>query len=196
MKLIYKLLTISLLMVVITACTETDNMEGSKESFEMIGKEREDGWWGAFGEFYRVKNADDLGEYQTGPLNIVIEQVQLLKGHFNANEYTSEETEYKYANFLMNMHLEGEIGDGIEFDHHYPKLRINEEEQLINVDELFSSIFYSDNLRGASEMLISVSFELGEVSLEDIEKVTFIVQSPDYEGEPMGEDLEVEVTFE
>ncbi|MCK0470378.1 hypothetical protein [Halalkalibacter sp. APA_J-10(15)] len=196
MKLIYKLLAISLLMIVITACAETDDMEGTTESFEMIGEGRENGWWGEWGEFYRVENADDLGEYQTGPLNVVIEEVQLLKGHFDANEYTSEETEYKYANFLMKMDLEGEIGDGIEFDHHYPKLRINEEEPLINMDELFSSALYSYNLRGASDTLISVSFELGDVSLEDIEKVTFIVHSPEYEGEPMSEDLEVDVSFE
>ncbi|WP_200416651.1 hypothetical protein [Virgibacillus salexigens] len=190
-------LVIFLMSIILIGCSNEDSDEsksGEQSNSTLIKNHKfnlEDK-----GTFYRHSKVNNIGKYETGPVSITLESAEIVSGKYN-EKYDYEDVNpegEKMINFQARFELTQEIED-ITFNQEYMHLLLDSEEMSEQPLELRSSAIDIPIIRNYNNTR-QITFAIKETNLQDIEKATLIIDSPvDSSGEPLGEDLEIEVDF-
>ncbi|MBN8236541.1 hypothetical protein JF544_14855 [Halobacillus kuroshimensis] len=146
------------------------------------------------GTFEMVDLTRDLGTYKSGPLTIQISDVSLVSGTYTdetvIQNIGKEDVEYVSIGTKIST-----TSEDISLTREHLSLTTSTGEEIVSPNE-----FMSDNLNkevlGENELIRVFTFFLEDSSVKDIDGLTLHIQSPlNSEGEPLGEDLDVEVNF-
>ncbi|MFS0751729.1 hypothetical protein [Oceanobacillus sp. 1P07AA] len=200
MKVVHMFSFLSLLLVMLTGCS-------NNESASLI-KDHKFGLH-AQGEFYRFNKAEQIGIYSTGPITIEFETAETIKGSMGTKVSYYDKEEYKDME-LLGVHLKFEVNDEeVDLD----KLNFSNDENIHLItdtgevidrpDQSLSSIIDIAILKNAQIQVADFEpqlrmfiFQLEKSTAEEIEEATLIIDAPvDSEGNTVGEALEIEIDF-
>ncbi|WP_404457096.1 hypothetical protein [Oceanobacillus kapialis] len=195
-----KVLSVLFAVVLILSSCSNEGEEGSTQIPTLI----QDHKFGlnSFGKYYRYKKVEDVGTYEMGPISVIIEMAEVVKGR-NTVKFRMEDN-YKLMemiNVQIKFELNREIREGFAFSNEHLQLLTNTGELIQQPDELMSSIMHMSILKtnqkyGNESNLRQFSFLLNDSSAEEIDKAILKINSPiDRNGERLGKGLEVELDF-
>lgn len=155
------------------------------------------------GEFYKYKSLNDIGTYETGPVVVNLEKVEVVRGSFNQDYSEVYNVEADETLEMINFHIKFELNkeiDDFTFNQEHLHVLTDNSEKIEKPNELLSSVVHASILKSPKDnserYLRQFSFRLKESTAEEIEKATLIIDPPvDSSGEPLGEAIEVEVDF-
>ncbi|WP_160141630.1 hypothetical protein [Salicibibacter halophilus] len=188
------------MIVLLNACSEDSEYSGDitedDEETPFIGRGLEEGHWGALGEFYLIDETTDADSFDIGDMSLSIEKVQLVQGRFNKDENELMDEEREFISLIMDLNIPDNKGEDyhetIDFDIDFMSVTTDTREH-IETSEMYSSKIMPLTMQ-ISDALVSVSYEIEESDIKDINAIEFEVESPvDIHGEPLGEDVEVEI---
>ena len=159
----------------------------------------------SIGTFYRYNKVEDIGTYETGPITMTVELAETVKGSITKDFRSDDKNAYEsmeIINFQVRFELNKEVYDDITFSNEKNiHLSTDTGEVIQQPFQFMSSVVNMSLLKNNQEYnngshLRQFTFRLKESTAQDIEKATLIIDSPvNSSGEPLGEDLEVEVDF-
>ncbi|AXF55568.1 hypothetical protein [Salicibibacter kimchii] len=182
--------------------TEDESNSKNSEEYEtdedepLIGSSLEEGQWGILGEFYQIDEIMDVGSFDIGDMSLSIEKVQLVQGRFNKDENELMDEEREFISLIMDLNIPDNKGEDyhetIDFDIDYMSVTTDTGEH-IETSEMYSSMIMPLTMQ-ISDALVSVSYEIEDSNIDEIDAIAFEVESPvDIHGDPLGEDVEVEI---
>ncbi|MFD2195887.1 hypothetical protein [Oceanobacillus bengalensis] len=199
----YVLLVLFSISIIISGCNDVEKKTTSEQERDpVLIEESQFGLDPSGGTFYRYSEIKNIGTYEIGPLTANIETAEAVKGSFK-DDYESYNVNANETIEMINFHIQFELNKDIEdvsFNQEHIHLKTNTGEKIDTPHELLSSVVSASILKSPKNnnesYLRQFSFPLQESTLQDIKKVTLIIDAPlDSKGEPLGEDLEVEVNF-
>ncbi|WP_419892756.1 hypothetical protein [Oceanobacillus kimchii] len=196
-----------IIILILFGCNNEPEKDSNVNSVEepTLIEEHEFGL-GKQGEFYRFNKVEDIGTYSTGPITIEIEMMETIKGSMEPEVSFYDKKEYKDMEFI-GVQMKFDLNEEVDLD----KLSFSNEENIHLItdtgesidqaDQSLSSIIDIATLKNAQIQeadaephLRMFIFQLEESTAEEIEEATLIIEAPiDNEGNPVGEDLEIEI---
>ncbi|GGP11469.1 hypothetical protein [Oceanobacillus neutriphilus] len=155
------------------------------------------------GEFYRYKEINDIGSYETGPIMITIDSAETVNGTLSeAFEIPNEERDMEMVNVLMRFELNSEVQGDLTFNEEENlHMVVDTGENIQKPDSFMSSLISFERIKlnqdkKESPFLRQFTFMLKESTAEEIKQATLLIDAPiDSEGNVVGEDLEIELDF-
>ncbi|MYL31267.1 hypothetical protein GLW03_15725 [Halobacillus halophilus] len=151
-------------------------VENSQGTFEMVDLER------------------DLGTFESGPLTIQVSDVSLISGTYTDETVIQnlEKEDVEYVSIGTKISTRNE---DILFTRNHLSLTTGAGEEVLSPNEFMSDDLSKDIL-SETDLIRVFTFFLEGSNVEEIDEVTLHIQSPlNSEGEPVGEDIVVDVTF-
>jgi hypothetical protein len=145
-----------------------------------------------YGDFEKVKYAQDIGSFQSGPISLELREVMTVSGSFNDQYYIDQigkkDVEYIQIGMMISMSEEN-----INFDSHHFTLTTDTDEELDDPNESFGTKIEPKYLSKDGTFRIMFYF-LEDSKAEDIDEITMHVKAPtDSEGNPLGDDIKANI---
>ncbi|ELK48757.1 hypothetical protein [Halobacillus sp. BAB-2008] len=146
------------------------------------------------GTFEMVELKRDLGTYESGPLSIKINDVSLVSGTYTDETVIKnigrEDVEYVAIGTKVST-----SNEDISFTREHLSLATNTGEE-ISSPNAFMSDGLNKGVLGENELIRVFTFFLEESDVDDINELTLHIQAPqNSDEEPLGEDIDVDITF-
>ncbi|WP_200411706.1 hypothetical protein [Virgibacillus salexigens] len=200
------ILLLSIVLIAVSGCNNNeDNTNQSKQESDPVLIKNHQFSLGTEGdgEFYKYKSLNDIGTYETGPVVVNLERVEVVRGSFNQDYSEVYNVEADETLEMINFHIKFELNkeiDNFTFNQEHLHVITDNSEKIEKPNELLSSVVHASILKSPKDnserYLRQFSFRLKESTAEKIEKATLIIDPPvDSNGDLLGEEIEIEVDF-
>lgn len=204
-NLLYIYLFISLLLL--SACSDDPEInEQNSQAQQKSGSEVEqdqtesaksdnDNESGMFsmGDFENLKEKNDLGTYESGPISFGIKSVTVKRGEINEAFLNGlPDGEVEFIKIVMNLTSKR---NNINFTEENFQLKTDSGEKFKEPNALMSSVL-DISYRGSGEYNVTVTYLLEKTKADDIQKINFYAKAPtDKNGQPLGKDINIDINF-